>query len=300
MKPNFFMVGTAKAGSTSLVSYLRGHPNVFMSTPKEPHYFASDLPGLQVVDDLPSYLALYQEANETHRIVGECSNFYLYSKTAAAGIREFNPDAKIVVTLRNPIDMVHSAHAQFLHLRDETIVDFTEAWLACEARRAGRLVPSKTRSAHLLLYDQIALYAEQLKRLYAYFPADQVHLVVFDDLVADTPGVYRRLLKFLELPDDGRTEFPLQNRNRRHRSLFIGEWSMHPPAKLVAAANLLKRVAGIEKLNFLRKIRQANDIVEPRQPIPAAIRTQIQATYAKDVRELSTLTNLPLDKRWLC
>ena len=106
--PNFFIVGAPKCGTTALCEYLKYHPNVFMSTPKEPHYFAEDFERYRHVKTEDKYLALFGDCNDRHLMIGEASVFYLRSTRAVSLIRDFNPDAKIIVMLRNPVDMVYS------------------------------------------------------------------------------------------------------------------------------------------------------------------------------------------------
>ena len=96
MKPNLFIVGAAKSGTTSLHSYLRSHPQIYMSEPKEPHYFCTDfhrssdlLKGTQSGFGMRSkedYLALFEGVNDS-KLVGEASASYLHSKEAASNIR---------------------------------------------------------------------------------------------------------------------------------------------------------------------------------------------------------------------
>jgi hypothetical protein len=78
-RPDFFIVGAPKCGTTALCSYLREHPDIFMPLWKEPHYFGTDLRRSQPVD-LETYLSYFAEAGEQLR-VGEASTSYLYSKT---------------------------------------------------------------------------------------------------------------------------------------------------------------------------------------------------------------------------
>src|SRR3954462_1224231 len=102
-KPNFLIVGAAKSGTTSLFEYLRGHPDVFMPDVKEASYFA----GAGVKNEA-DYLALFREAGPA-RAVGEASGAYLYLPDTARAIHDLlGPRVRIIVILRNPIDMAYS------------------------------------------------------------------------------------------------------------------------------------------------------------------------------------------------
>ena len=82
MKPNFFIIGAPKSGTTALYQYLSSHPNIYMCTPKEPHYFSNELNGVAFVKTLDEYQNLFKGKNKNHKIIGEASVWYLYSENA--------------------------------------------------------------------------------------------------------------------------------------------------------------------------------------------------------------------------
>src|SRR5262245_16436607 len=118
--PNFFIVGAAKAGTTSLHAYLSAHPQVFMPALKEPHYFADfELSPefdnfMPVIRDQPAYQDLFR-GSQGSTAVGEASPSYLCDPAAAARIKAAIPDAKIVISLRNPVDRAYSHYLMDLH-----------------------------------------------------------------------------------------------------------------------------------------------------------------------------------------
>src|SRR6266498_2750548 len=98
-KPNFFIVGAPKCGTTALYEYLRRHPHIFMPKLKEPHFFALDL-GHPMVKTEVHYASLFADSTKEHMRVGEASVYYLYSAVALPAIHAFNPDAKIIAMVR--------------------------------------------------------------------------------------------------------------------------------------------------------------------------------------------------------
>src|SRR5690349_21884975 len=88
-KPNFFIVGAPKCGTTALYEYLRPHPNVFLPRVKEPHFFATDLGTYPAVKTRAAYDRLFADSLAEHTRVGEASVYYLRSSAALANIREF-------------------------------------------------------------------------------------------------------------------------------------------------------------------------------------------------------------------
>ncbi len=101
--PNFFIVGAAKSGTTSLVHYIEQHPDIYMSAVKEPFYYVSD----HGYEDFDEYAGLFSGAKNELR-VGEASTGYLFDPCAAQKIKDEYRDAKIIICLRNPIDMAFS------------------------------------------------------------------------------------------------------------------------------------------------------------------------------------------------
>ena len=108
-KPNFFIVGAPKCGTTAFNADLKRHPDVFIPERKEIHFFGHDLKLDGERPSLEAYLALFAPS-ASRCAIGESSVFYLFSRTAADEIYSFNPDAQIIIMLRDPIDMVHSLY----------------------------------------------------------------------------------------------------------------------------------------------------------------------------------------------
>ena len=115
-RPNLFIVGAPKCGTSSLHYHLSKHPEIYMSRYKEPHFFGKDLTRLNKIfyTNEKEYLSLFNIVKE-EKIIGESSPQYLYSYSAPREIKEFNPESKIIILLRNPINMIYSYHSQLLY-----------------------------------------------------------------------------------------------------------------------------------------------------------------------------------------
>ena len=123
-KPDFFIAGAPKCGTTAMHTYLQTHPEVFVSKVKEPSFFATDLHNSNpLVCNIEEYLSLFAEVRDEKR-VGEASTGYFYSQNAAKELKEFNPSASIIIMLRNPVDMMYSLHGQLLYQGNEDLVNF--------------------------------------------------------------------------------------------------------------------------------------------------------------------------------
>lgn len=203
-----------------MAAWLAEHPRVYFSPVKEPHYFNTDLRYRKVATHA-EYAALFRAATDRHTAIGEGSVWYLYSETAVPRILDRYPDARFVVAVRNPVEMAYSLHDQLLYAGWEHVESFEEAWRLNSERREGRAVPKACTEPRLLDYRNACALGTQLQRVYRQVPASRVHVVVMDDLVADSRAVYRAVLDFLGIEDDGRSEFLNHNPSKERRSMIL-------------------------------------------------------------------------------
>jgi hypothetical protein len=298
-KPNFFIVGAPKCGTTALYEYLRPHPSVFMPTVKEPHFFANDLGTYPHIKTWEEYTGLFAPATDQHLRVGEASVYYLRSEVAIPNISRFNPEAKLIAMFRNPVDMVASLHAQLLYWSEETVLDFETAWRLQERRRQGLDLPRRSGGSFLLQYAEVGQFGTQVERLLASFPRSQVKLILYDDFAASPQAVYDDVLGFLELPHDGRTEFPRINESKRARLPWLRDFYRKPPPRLRSAVRRIKQVIGGSAIVSVKeKIVSANTVQERRPPLSPAFRAELVESFREEVALLSRLMNRDLS-HWL-
>jgi hypothetical protein len=300
IKPDFFIVGAPKCGTTALAEYLREHRNIFMSWPKEPHFFAHDFPMYK--EHLPcidNYLDLFRDADKSQHIaVGEASVYYLYSRKAIPAIHEFNRDARLIVMLRNPVDIVASMHSQLLWTLDEDEKDLETAWRYQAKRLNGKNIPARCREPALLQYGELASIGAQVQRMLSIFPRDQIKFVRFEDFKNNTQQIYSSVLAFLEVPDNHRTHFPVINGNRCHKNPLISRFTQRPPRHLVLVANSLKKSIGIKRLGIMKKIRSFSNETKPRPSISVKFRNELSDYFKNDVEKLSSLLDWDID-HWI-
>jgi hypothetical protein len=295
MDPDFFLLGAPKCGTTALSEYLRGHPAIFLSSPKEPFHFDQDLRN-PVKMDRERYLSLFAGADPSrHKAAGEASTSYLFSREAVPGILRFNPRARFIVMLRNPLEMLPSLHSQRVFNGMEDLLNFQEAWRAQEDRRQGRRLPLSCPEPKRLFYADWGRLGEQLERLYGQVPRERVLVLFTEDFARDPRGTYEAVLAFLGVPTDGRTHFPRVNENKEVVHPFL-----QPPLKLlISLAMRLKRLLGVEKrFGLLRGALSANSRPASRAPLPEALRRELADLYRQDVAKLSGLTGRDLSG-WL-
>ena len=294
-KPDFFIVGAPKCGTTSMSEYLKQHPEIFVSEPKEPHFFGTDLKSLwsdrfERYRDKDKYLSLFADVRDEKR-VGEASPWYLYSRQAAVEIKQFNPVSRIIIMLRNPVEMVYSLHGQQLYNGNEDIFDFEEALEAEEDRRNGRRLPETAHNPAALFYTDTARYCGQVQRYFDVFGRENVHIIVFDDFIGDTSQVYRETLEFLEVAPDFQLQFAVHNPAKSIRSTRLHRFTVARPA-------FLRRVKWVLP-NSLRR-RMVKSLVRfnvrkgSRPPLSQELRHRLQQDFMEEVEGLSVLLDRDL------
>ncbi len=285
--PEFFIVGAPKCGTTAMQEYLRQHPDIFMPDMKEIHHFADDL--LKHDDpflDRDRYLSLFAGAHE-HQLIGEASVYHLFSRNAARNIKSFCPNAKIIIILRNPVDMLYSRHAQLVYNGAEDILDFEASLAAEEKRRNGELIPKNIRIEKKLLHREVVKFAAQVKRYFDMFGRDKVQVIIYDDLRKDTAKVYQETLGFLNVNDSFRPDFKVINPNKRVRTRTLQHLLKTPPSLMrIAGKLLLPQSCRNLLLNGLKKL---NTQFVPRQPMSPELRRRLQKEFTPEIKNLSEL-----------
>jgi hypothetical protein len=296
-RPNFFIAGAPRCGTTALYSYLSEHPDIFMSEVKELNYFAFDFPNVQKITFKSEldYLKVFEKAN--HLAIGEASPFYLYSQVAFTNIRKFNPKAKIILTLRSPINFVQSFHQLNLSLLREDEENLEKAWELQDQRRQGKQIPASCRQPEMILYGELGLFGKYVERLLAIFPRDQVLIIIFEDFARHPQEIYEKILAFIGVPSDGRTEFPPVNSNFSNKSKLLAK-IFHPPQSIYKAFIKVISLFGVNFMKFVsivyNKIETLNTKRTNREPLSPEFKAKLKIYFQKDVQTLSALMNRDL------
>lgn len=198
-KPNFFILGAGKSGTTSLYYYLKQHPDIFLTPVKEPTFFSE---GFQIVKNPVEYFELYDSVcSET--IIGEASHVYLTNPSTAKVLKALFPNSKFVVILRNPADRAYSLYHHMRRSGYEYINTFEKALQAEEERSASkRFMENCPQYFYNFLYFQSGLYGEQLKRYFSLFSKEQLHITTFEKFIADPTSFLKKIFQFLGVNSD--------------------------------------------------------------------------------------------------
>ena len=233
--PDFLLLGAPKCGTSALHAALARHPQLHLSSPKEPKFFLTDGPPPTSgggPGDVPTwrehvwrradYEALFAGA-PADALCGESTVFYLYDRAAQERIRAIVPEARLIAVLRDPAERAHSnwAHLRGAGLEPE---DFPTALSLEEDRVAAGW-------AHFWHYAAQGRYGEQLDHLFGLFPREQVLLVRYREL-RDAPGeTADRVCRFLGVETGVVADVP-----RHHvRPDVVGRTAGASPAERAAA-----------------------------------------------------------------
>lgn len=294
-KPDFFIVGAPKSGTTAMYEYLKAHPEIFMCR-KEVHFFCSDLSSPWYVRDLNEYLRLFEGVRDEKR-VGEASVWYLYSKKAAYEIKEFNPEASIIIMLRNPVDMMYSLHSQGLYNGNEDMEDFEEALNAEEDRKKSSRLPKHYHLREGLYYRDVVRYYEQVKRYIEVFGRERVHIIIFEEFKRDTPKFYRDTLRFLGVDEEFSPEFKIINPNKVVKNKFLRDLIRFPSD---TEKKIIKLLIPNKKIRQYIKNWTSNKIIDfrPRPPMSPELRKKLLIEFESEIKKLSDLLGINLAHWW--
>jgi hypothetical protein len=291
--PDVVIVGAPKCGTTSLYSYLSGHPGVFASPIKEPNFFCLDTPALRVASRWSDYEGLFRAAR-TDQLRLEASTAYLLSPVAVPAILEANPRARIIVAVRDPIEMIVSYHAQKVYAFEEDQADFGLAWDLSGHRARGERVAARCRAPAYLDYKSVARLGGQVARLVRLVPPDQLQVILFDDLSRDAERTYGAVLNFLDLAPDGRQDFAVANPRKTHTWPALSRLIVKPPRLLRSSKQLARRAfprlskgAGRVVHGLLQRSAQRTDIAPE-------LRRRLANELRPDVEQLALLLDRDL------
>jgi len=287
-KPNFFIVGAAKAGTSSLWAMLKQHDQVFMPADdlnKEPAYFSSK--GQQ---NLKKYLSLFSGATTKHKCIGEASTAYLTDIDAAKAIHDFKPDSKIIIIIRNPVDRAYSLYNWMAREGYEWASNFEKA-LILEEKRKFKRIPNFFEPEYYwnYMYFSSGLYYEQVKRYIDLFK-NNVLIIQFEKMITQPENTFRVICNFLEIKEQ-QIQIKKENASKQvscpYLPFLIKKFSVF--------ANRFKKVRGKNHRDSLVQY-----IVSNKNPERMGNNTRffLRKKYENDIKKLGKLIDLKLSS-WL-
>ncbi|MFW6124197.1 MAG: sulfotransferase domain-containing protein [Acidobacteriota bacterium] len=301
--PNLFLVGSGKCGTTTIYDYLNQHPDVIMCSPKEPAYFCKDFhkesdefhkkQKFFFFRNKDDYLELFSSA-KNQKVLGEASTLYFLSKVAPRNIYEFNPKAKIIISIRNPVDLLYSVHREYVLRFRENINDFYEALEAEKQRRKGENIPRMIPAPSLLFYSEKVKYSNHIQRYLDLFDKEQVKVIIYEEFKEDNAKVTQDIFRFINVDADINIDFKTHRASRKIKSKFLKNTLASPyisqiPKKIIKGKNYYKL-----RSSFYKVIAKE----EPRPQLPPKLKKELMEKYKNEVKKTERLIHRNLLKIW--
>jgi Sulfotransferase domain len=202
----------------------------------------------------------------------------------------FDPRARFVVLVRNPVDMMPSYHARMVYTLDEDVTDFIAAWSLQERRASGRDISKRCRDPRLLQYGEVGRLGQYVERLFDFAGRERCLVILFDDFTRSPATELRRVLDFVGVaPADEVKERIKARENRSFKSPWLQRFVMNPPPWVIS----LKAHGGEQAVRLLKsvhkRIKSVNTVRRQRETLPAPTRALLRAYFESDVARLSRL-----------
>tara|TARA_Y100000310_G_scaffold327252_1_gene393307 strand:+ start:1582 stop:2499 length:918 start_codon:yes stop_codon:yes gene_type:complete len=303
MKPSFFIIGIPRSGTTTLYHYLSQHPDIFMCHPKEPNYFNKDnvkealafmpkdkaFPFTKTEED---YLKLFE--NKEGNIAGEATINYFYSEKAPEEIKKFNPEAKLILILREPVSFLESFYNQLFFVGLEDSKTFSQALDSERERKLGKNIPENTRYPSQLFYSEKIRYTQHIKIWLKHFPKEQIKIILYDDFKEDNIKVYKEILNFLELESTFTPKIEWTNTKKKLRKPSLQKFS----SKISSQNRTIQNILPKSLYKELKKIYDSLLKDKSKKTLSPQLKRELKDKYKKEVEELSQFLDKDLITLW--
>lgn len=272
--PNFMIAGVPKAGTTSLSYYLQQHPDVYLSPEKEPRYFLVDPDNSHSQDPteptvairtMAQYTALFDGVT-TEKAIGEATPFYMNSPVAIRRISQTLPNVKLIFSLRDPVARAYSAY--WYNVRSGKIDSPVEEVL--------------TESSNYVMGGR---YYHYLSKWYEIFDPEQIKVLLFDDLQADSLQVCREVFRFLGVDDEFVPDLTIRNMGGVPKNRALD--GLYRSVKSSRVAKILQSRVPVRFRNMLVNL-QVNNLEKP-STIPDEVSRRLLAYFHEDITQLEAL-----------
>ena len=218
VKPNFFLIGAPKAGTTSVCELLGAHPDVFICDPKEPQFFT--IPK-KFKRGYGWYASLFESATG-HKAIGDGSTTYSQTGVYPDALKrlvDYAPDARIIYITRSPLERLESQWIQWRYQGHKIPASFSRALYTWPP-----------------LIDS-SLYWTQINAYRRYIPDERILVLFFDDFKSDPHAVLSKCFEFLEVTPQAQVQDTDRPRN---------VWDDKHEDRIVL--NALRRLPGYDRL----------------------------------------------------
>jgi hypothetical protein len=271
---------------------------------KEPGYFSRSQvreefrTTVHYLQSFEAYLRLFKGAPQDAVAVGEASTSYLRDSQALEAIDQAFPEARIIICLRDPVELV-SSYYNFLKFELwEDAPSLEHAWRIQPERAHGRNIPPAARRPDSLHYAKVARIGGQVHEAHRIFGRERVKIVMFEDVSRSFLATYAEIQEFLGLPVMVPQVAEISaNGARRARYGLIDRLVKRPPKIIDKGKQALKKVLKKNSLGVRSFLDRVNTETAPHQ-ISAQLREEMRSFFQEDIRLLSAETGIDLMRRW--
>lgn len=284
-KPTLFIGGVQKSGTTSLHYFLSKHPEIFIpQVPEELHFFDLDE---NYSKGLDWYMSCFSEWRG-EAIIAQTSPLYIYQPDVPARIKEFNPDAKFIFILRNPIDRAYSHYWNSVRFGYENL-SFEQAL----DQEKERIIQNSNFRRTYSYFDR-GIYTEQLLRYYELFPRENILILLFEQLKKSYVDIGNLCGDFLDIDPSQfvySEEKSVRNQAKLPRFRFLQRWISQEYERLSIEGELNTPLA----VRIIGKINLKN---AKYPPMKEATKLKLLSDYKNEIISLQDLLNINL-QHWL-
>ena len=293
---DFFVIGVARGGTTSLYNYLQQHPDIFLPRVKECNFFSKvesldkevylkpdegKVYHMKIIQSEEVYNKLFSEAG-SGQLKGEVSPSYIWDKTSAQRIFEHNKEAKVIVSLRNPIERAYSHYLMHYHTGYDRAPSFEKAL--------------KEKNNNIWgggnMYLEMGLYYPQLKAYFDLFGSDRIMVLIAEDWATDNERALDKVYEFLGVdPFQGNQPEEPFNASKQLKNKGLLDFLRSDKFKMP-----LKKILP-EKTKDRLKEQLFYKEAEKKQLDPDTYNS-LKEYYREDINKTEALIGIDLSRKW--
>ncbi len=300
-KVNCFVVGNPRSGTTALHNILSQHPDIYIPDPVAPYHFCTDIHKesdkfhgkmkyFTKYRSIVEFEQLYNGRRES--ILCDISTNYLISKKAAENIYKYNPKAKIIIMLREPIDFLRSLHQELVFQGVERYASFEKALTAEKKRRKGEDIPKKISTPQDLFYFKRADFVRKIRRYYKFFDKKQIKIILYDDFKNDYDKTIKDILEFLGVDSQIKLKNKVVNQSK-----VVNMPNLNRLISILSTMTI-KNVVPTKIRRNVGKMIKKRISSKKREEIPKETKEKLMKYFKPQVKELSKITNIDLCEKW--
>ena len=295
-KVDFFVVGAARCGTTSLYNYLSQHPQIYLPAIKELNYFSNVESKdhatylkpkkdkhyhTKIIKKEEVYKSVFEDAKKKQQ-KGDISPSYLWDKETAKRIYAHNPNAKIIISLRNPVQRAFSHYVMNVSIGHENAQSFADA-----LKKEPELIWGGGS-----LYLQLSAYYEAVKPYFDVFPKENICILVFEDWIKNKDKTLTDIYEFIGVDKEFEVNHTdKHNEKVAYKNLKTLNFLRSNRIKPILDSFLSEKLKEKIKTKIFKK--EAPDFT-----IDSQLETKLSASFKDDVAKLEKLTDIPFLKKW--